>query len=320
MSIIPFTNRLRKNIRHFGRWARRQELEAYRLYDADLDEFPCTIDRYATRYYVAIFDNKGPENWRQKSAPDQQSSILQALTDALTAVPKQEVPDPDFVHFKVRKRQRGEQQYRRLSQVEDFFTIRENQLQFYVNLSDYLDTGLFLDHRQSRAMIRELAKGKSVLNLFAYTCSFSVYAAAGGATTTLSLDLSGKYLDWGRRNMELNELMSPHHRFEQTDVLAWLAENSKEKFDLIVLDPPTFSNSKSMTTTLDVQRDHTDLIEKCMNKLHPNGTLFFSTNHRGFRLAEEDLTTYRIKEITQQTLPPDFRKGQIHRAWLLKTK
>ncbi|MEM6397636.1 MAG: class I SAM-dependent methyltransferase [Bacteroidota bacterium] len=317
MSPTPFVNRLRKNARHFGRWARRQGLEAYRLYDLDLDEFPCAIDCYDSKFYVALFEGKGPKSWRNKSKEEQQNIILQALMGAHASTPTQSSPNKDSVHFKTRMRQRGEQQYSRLSQVEDFFTIRENDLQFYVNLTDYLDTGLFLDHRQSRAMIRDMAKGQSVLNLFAYTCSFSVYASAGGASTTLSLDLSGKYLDWGVHNMQLNKLASEQHRFEKVDVLNWLAGPVDEKFDLIVLDPPTFSNSKSMKETLDVQRDHVRLIDQCMDRLNSGGQLFFSTNHRGFSLSEAELSAYRIKEITQQTLPPDFRKGKIHQSWIL---
>ncbi|MEM6877777.1 MAG: class I SAM-dependent methyltransferase [Bacteroidota bacterium] len=318
LSHIPFINRLRKNIRHFSRWARKQRLEAYRIYDADLDEYPCTIDIYGRQYYIAISANKGPAKWQELGESGQQMEIGQALQTALSHFSNTENVGPTNIHFKTRKRQRGEQQYNRLSQVGDFHRVREKDLLFWVNLTDYLDTGLFLDHRQSRQMVASMAAGKSLLNLFAYTCSFSVYAAAAAASSTLSLDLSEKYLNWGQRNMKLNELAGKNHRFQQLDVLAWLEQKPTELYDIIVLDPPTFSNSKSMKTTLDVQRDHVKLIEQCMSRLTPDGTLFFSTNHRSFKLSEEELSAYQIKETTKQTLPPDFRKGKIHQSWLLK--
>ncbi|WP_116106357.1 class I SAM-dependent methyltransferase [Lewinella sp. IMCC34191] len=296
-----FHNRLRKMARHYGKWARRKGLEAYRVYDADLDEFPLTVDRYGDRLYVAVY-TRGEE-----TVTDEYREQLAAALEV----------DPDRIHFKIRERQSGKQQYEKLNEVGREFAVSEYDRRFYVNLHDYLDTGLFLDHRGSRKMIGEQASGKRVLNLFAYTCSFGVYAATGGAERVDNLDLSNTYLDWGKRNFELNGLDPNAHGFLREDALAWLRGPVRTTYDLIVLDPPTFSNSKMMDDVLNTQRDHAELINLSLRRLNSEGQLFFSTNYRKFRLDESAISG-AAKEITGQTLPPDFRKKNLHRSWLIR--
>ncbi|MEL6357280.1 MAG: class I SAM-dependent methyltransferase, partial [Bacteroidota bacterium] len=227
--------------------------------------------------------------------------------------------DRNAVFFKLRKKAKGGRQYDKLAWVEHEFEVKENGLKFLVNLTDYLDTGLFLDHRQTRKMVQEKAQGKRVLNLFAYTGSFTVYAAAGGAKFTHTFDLSNTYLEWSKRNLELNGFDGEQHQFERADVKQWLSAPVKEKYDLVVLDPPTFSNSKAMVDVLDTQRDHVELINNCLLRLSPSGQLYFSTNYRRFKLEKERINAAtRIKEITKQTVPPDFRKRNPHRCWVIE--
>ncbi len=294
----PFRNRLRKMARHYDKWARRRELQAYRIYDADLEEFPVTIDRYVGRLYVALYGAEA-----EGATADYREQIADTL-----AVP------PGEIYFKLRQRQTGKQQYEKLAGARQEFPVAEYGRQFLVNLTDYLDTGLFLDHRETRRLVGERADGKRVLNLFAYTCSFGVYAASGGARRVDNLDLSNTYLDWGERNFVLNGLAPERHGFIRADALQWLAAPAGEPYDLIVLDPPTFSNSKMMVDVLDTQRDHVQLINRSLALLAPEGELYFSTNYRRFKLAEEEING-TARELTRQTLPPDFRKKNLHRCW-----
>ncbi|MEO0734199.1 MAG: class I SAM-dependent methyltransferase [Bacteroidota bacterium] len=306
----PFANRLRKMARHYDKWARRQELEAYRIYDADLDEFPITVDRYADQLYVAVYHRRG-EQWTEDDWQDRKLGYRDVITATLGV-------GRDQVFFKLRKRQSGTDQYEKLSIAQREFTVVENGLGFIVNLTDYLDTGLFLDHRQTRMMVAREAKDKVILNLFAYTCSFSVYCAAAGARRVDSVDLSNTYLEWGARNLALNEIEPGNHRFLKADVLRWLEEHKIPNYDLVVLDPPTFSNSKMMKDVLDTQRDHLRLINGSLRLLKPGGKLYFSTNYRRFKLDEADIVgAVEVKEITKQTLPPDFRRRGLHRCWVL---
>nr|WP_256534279.1 class I SAM-dependent methyltransferase [Lewinella sp. JB7] len=284
--------------RHFDKWARRQQLEAYRIYDADLDEFPVTVDRYADRLYVAVYE---------RGERDLTETYRTHLTEVL------DIP-AERVHFKVRQRQSGNRQYEKLAASQEEFAVAEYGRQFLVNLSDYLDTGLFLDHRATRRMVGDQSRHKRVLNLFAYTCSFGVYAATAGAGRVDNLDLSNTYLDWGRRNFERNGIDSRDHGFIRADALQWLAQPVTERYDIIVLDPPTFSNSKMMADVLDTQRDHVRLIEGSLSRLAAGGRLYFSTNYRKFKLADE--LAGLAREITAQTLPPDFRKKNLHRCWV----
>ncbi|GDX42170.1 hypothetical protein LBMAG22_06990 [Bacteroidota bacterium] len=220
------------------------------------------------------------------------------------------------IHRRIRQRKLGRQgQYQKLEGEEGagFFTVEENGLLFWVNLDDYLDTGLFLDHRDTRLLVREESKQKRVLNLFAYTGSFSVYAAAGGASLVTTVDLSNTYLDWAKRNMLSNGFEGPSYQFERADVKQWLSTIPSHSYDLIVMDPPTFSNSKKMNEVLDIQVDHVNLIRSCMRLLSENGVLFFSTNYTGFKLDTEALSSYVIKDITRATTPFDF-EGRLKRV------
>jgi 23S rRNA (guanine2445-N2)-methyltransferase / 23S rRNA (guanine2069-N7)-methyltransferase len=224
--------------------------------------------------------------------------------------------------MKQRRRQRGAAQYERHADAGEFLEVEEGGLRFLVNLTDYLDTGLFLDHRLTRAMIRDMAEGKRFLNLFAYTGSATVYAAAGGAASTMTVDLSGVYLDWAKRNMRANGFIEGRdHRFERGDVLHWVRDRAQRHagaYDLIFLDPPTFSNSKRMgERTFDVQRDHVELLQETAKLLSAEGTIVFSTNSRRFRLDEEALRGLEMKDVTPKTLPEDFaRNPRIHKCYL----
>ena len=317
-----FANRLRKNLRNLGRWARQQGIHCYRLYDADLPEYAVAVDLY--RDGDSAGDEAGPRvHVQEYEAPATVDSAKAEgrLVDALAVIPAVlEIP-PAQVFLKVRRRQKGTAQYEKQAESGRFHRVEEGGLKFWVNFEDYLDTGLFLDHRPTRALIRERAAGRSFLNLFAYTGTATVYAAKGEASSTTSVDLSRTYLDWAERNLELNDIRGERHRLIQADCLAWLegAVQSSWRYDLIFLDPPTFSASKRMRGTLDVQRDHVELIEQCMKLLMPGGELLFSTNQRKFRLDEEVLTTFRVEDISHRTIPKDFeRDPRIHRCWLLR--
>lgn len=297
-------NRLQKMNRHIGKWARRQGITCYRVYDADIPEFPLAIDWYEGRLHVAEYERDHPLD--EEEYLTWRSGCRQIMAETLEVA-------PELIWFKSRSRQKGTAQYEKFADRGQEFFVHEDGLQFKVNLSDYLDTGLFLDHRQTRKLVRQAAKGKSVLNLFAYTGTFTVYAAAGGASATTTLDMSATYLQWAEENLKINQLNGTQHRFIQTDVTTWLRSEPTEKFDIIVLDPPTFSNSKRMSHSLDIQRDHTYIINRCLQRLRPGGTLFFSTNFRKFKLDTERIWGgARITDISAKTVPEDFRNKKIH--------
>ena len=308
MNLQDFANRVRKNARHFGRWARGRSIEAYRVYDRDIPEFAFALDLYGPRAHLQEYERAGA------AAHAQPDAWLEAVREAAAAALA--VPARDVVCKRRPKRHTGDQHEKTGARGEDF-VVMEGGHKFIVNLEAYLDTGLFLDHRNTRAMVKAQAKGKRVLNLFCYTGSFTVYAAGGGATSSLSIDLSNTYLDWARRNCELNGLDPARHRLERADVLTWLgaAGGSAQRFDLIVLDPPSFSTSKAMIRTLDVQRDHAELLAACVRLLEPGGVLFFSTNLRSFKLDDGAVAELEPEEISRRTLPEDFRNRRIHRCW-----
>ncbi len=302
-------NRLHKNQKRLRSWLVREEVHCYRVYDADLPEYALAIDLYGDQVHV------------QEYAPPNTVDPVRArrrLKDAMRIIPQAlGVPASDVV-LKVRRPQRGAEQYTRVSDQGQFFQVSEGGLRFLVNLTDYLDTGLFLDHRITRKMIREEAAGKRFLNLFAYTGSASVNAAAGGAKTTTTIDLSPTYLDWARRNMELNGFSDTKHHYMRADCVDWLLSGAGTAgaYDLIFLDAPTFSNSKSMTEDLDIQRDHARLVQAAMRLLAQNGLLLFSTNYRKFKLDPELQQEFAVSDITKQTIPPDFlRNPKIHRCF-----
>ncbi|MFN4080768.1 MAG: class I SAM-dependent methyltransferase [Saprospiraceae bacterium] len=305
-----FENRLRKVHRHIAKWAKRLDLSCYRIYDADIPSYPFAIDRYGDMLHAAEYArNHGMDD-------DAHSQWLEECLDVMGQV----LDTPrERIFLKFRQRQKGLSQYEIFARQGAEAVVTENGLRFIVNLSDYLDTGLFLDHRNTRMLARQMSAGKRALNLFAYTGAFSVYAAAGGATETLTLDLSNTYLEWAGRNLALNGFHPPAHRTLQADVLEWLRHPSAPSgWDLIVLDPPTFSNSKRMRDVLDIQRDHPELIRRCMRLLAPDGVLIFSTNARRFRLSEAIEAAYTVEEISRRTVPEDFRNKKIHRCFLIR--
>jgi 23S rRNA (guanine2445-N2)-methyltransferase / 23S rRNA (guanine2069-N7)-methyltransferase len=310
-----FTNRLRKNLKNLGRWVRQSETTCYRLYDADLPEYAVAVDLYqGEKLWVHVQEYEAPVTVDPVKAEARLIETLAGIPAVL------EIP-PDQVFLKVRRRQKGTSQYEKQSESGKFYEVEEGGLRFQVNFEDYLDTGLFLDHRLTRALIRERVRGKSFLNLFAYTGSATVFAASGGASSTTTLDMSRTYLDWAARNLALNGFHGDRHELIQADCIEWLqdAVENNWRYDLIFLDPPTFSTSKRMKATLDIQRDHVDLIHDCLDLLTPEGVLVFSTNHRKFRLDATALADYRIEDISRKTLPKDFeRNPRIHYAWLIQ--
>jgi 23S rRNA (guanine2445-N2)-methyltransferase / 23S rRNA (guanine2069-N7)-methyltransferase len=310
-----FTNRLRKNLKNLGRWVRQSETTCYRLYDADLPEYAVAVDLYqGEKLWVHVQEYEAPVTVDPVKAEARLIETLAGIPAVL------EIP-PDQVFLKVRRRQKGTSQYEKQSESGKFYEVEEGGLRFQVNFEDYLDTGLFLDHRLTRALIRERVRGKSFLNLFAYTGSATVFAASGGASSTTTVDMSRTYLDWAARNLALNGFHGDRHELIQADCIEWLqdAVENNWRYDLIFLDPPTFSTSKRMKATLDIQRDHVDLIHDCLDLLTPEGVLVFSTNHRKFRLDATALADYRIEDISRKTLPKDFeRNPRIHYAWLIQ--
>ncbi len=305
------SNRLRKNLRHLGKWARREGVTCYRVYDADLPEYALAVDLYEEWVHV------------QEYAPPPAVDPARAhsrLTDAMAVIPAAVGRPADRVVLKVRRRQRGLAQYERQAAVGQFLEVREGGLRFLVNLTDYLDTGLFLDHRPTRALIRSVVRDGRFLNLFAYTGTASVYAAAGGAASTTTVDMSSVYLDWARRNMALNGFAEGRaHRFVRADCLAWLAVPHSERYHVIFVDPPTFSNSTRMgEATFDVQRDHVALLRSVARLLARGGLILFSNNFRHFKLHRNALPDLTIEDITRSTIPPDFRgNARIHTCWKL---
>ena len=305
-----FANRLQKNLKALGKWVNREGIDCYRVYDADMPEYAMAIDLYHD--WVHVQEYVAP-----KSIDPEKASIR--MFDALAAIPQALGIDKNRVVVKRRERQSGTKQYERQSAQGKFNEVNEGGVKLLVNLTDYLDTGLFLDHRPMRMRIQREAAGKRFLNLYCYTATASVHAAKGGARSTTSVDLSKTYLDWARRNLSLNGF-SDKNRLEQGDVMVWL-EASREEYDLIFIDPPTFSNSKRMEGVFDVQRDQVQLIDLAMARLAPGGVLYFSNNFRKFQLEETLVERYAVEEITQHTVDPDFaRNGKIHRAWKITAR
>ncbi|MBL7747955.1 MAG: class I SAM-dependent methyltransferase [Chitinophagaceae bacterium] len=307
-----FRNRLTKVFRHLSKQAKRQGISCYRVYDHDLPEFPFCIEFYGNKLYVAEYKRyhgmteEAHDVWMEQS--------LGVISEVL-AVTKEDI------FLKLRQRKPGRLgQYQKYDEVLHEFEVEENGLKFIVNLSDYLDTGLFLDHRITRQMVREQSKGKRVLNLFAYTGSFSVYAAAAPATEVITVDLSKTYLNWAEKNLQLNGFNDAgKYRFIHADVKQYLKQLPSGYFDIIVMDPPTFSNSKRMDDILDIQRDHADLINDCLAALAEGGVLYFSTNFRKFVLDKEKIMAASIKDITKATTPFDF-EGKLFRWCYYITK
>lgn len=303
-----FANRLQKNLVKLGKWARREGIGCYRVYDADMPEYAFAIDLY--QGWVHVQEYAAP-----KSIDPQKAQAR--LFDALAAIPVALGVDPKQVVLKRRERQSGTRQYERQGTQGAFMEVTEAGARLLVNLTDYLDTGLFLDHRPLRTRIQREAEGKRFLNLFCYTGAATVHAAKGSARSTTSVDLSRTYLDWARRNLALNGL-SERHQLVQSDVMTWL-EADRGEYDLIFIDPPTFSNSKRMEGVFDVQRDHVRLLDLAMARLATGGVLYFSNNFRRFVMDEGIAGRYAVEDISRHTIDPDFaRNERIHRAWRIQ--
>lgn len=300
-----FRNRLLKVYKHRSKLAKRMNITCYRLYDKDLPEFPVMIDLYETR--VCLSEYRAKHHLSEEEHAAWLDGTINVIAEVL------EIP-LDAIYTKERKRKEDRlSQYQKTAAEKEFYEVKENGLNFLVNLSDYLDTGLFLDHRITRKMVMDEAKDKNVLNLFAYTGSFSVYAAAGGAAEVTTVDLSNTYIEWAKRNFEANFLVNPRaYKFIVADVKQYLETLTPNNLDIVVMDPPTFSNSKKMKDILDIQRDHVQLINQTVKALKPGGVLYFSTNARKFELNEELLHASVIKDITKATTPFDF-EGKLQR-------
>ncbi len=300
-------NRLMKNQRRLAPWLKKTGVSCYRLYDADMPEYAAAIDVYEGRVHVAEY--APPKSIDAAAAEKRFAEVLDAVRhvfDLGATVP---------VAAKRRQRQRGKEQYEKLSDRGEQITVREGKARLLVNLFDYLDTGLFLDHRPLRLRLADEAEGKHFLNLFCYTGAATIHAALGGATTSTSVDLSNTYLRWLTDNLALNGLSDRQHRVERADCLQWLKSCSRQ-FDLIMLDPPSFSNSKSMETSFDVERDQEALLNAAMSVLTPEGVLYFSTNRRGFRLSPDVEQRYVVRNISRDTIPMDFERNRdIHQCW-----
>lgn len=303
-----FRNRLSKRARHLRRWPGRG-ISCYRLYERDIPEVPLVVDRYEDRLHIAEFDRP------HDRTPAEHADWLDLMKKMAAEVMEMH---PSHVFLKFRDRQRGTSQYERRGSDGQESVVHEGGLKFKVNLSDYLDTGLFLDHRITRSMVRDVASGRHMLNLFGYTGSFTVYAAAGGAQSTVTVDTSNTYLAWAQENLQLNELAAVSHRQVCADGMTYLRDLHPDiQFDLVVVDPPTFSNKKDRDHDWNIQKDHVPLLVHLHRHLAPGALVFFSTNFRRFKLAEKELSTYKICEISKQTVPEDFRNRRIHRCWRL---
>lgn len=300
-----FQNRLAKVYRHLSKQAKRMGISCYRVYDHDLPEFPFCIERYGDKIYMAEYKRRhgmtGDEhdNWMEQSV---------AIVCETLFVTKEDI------FLKLRQRKPGRLgQYQKYGAAQSEFVVEEGGLRFLVNLGDYLDTGLFLDHRITRSMVMEQSGGQKVLNLFAYTGSFSVYAAAGKAAEVVTVDLSKTYLKWAERNMQLNDFNdAAKYMFVHADVKQYLKTLPEAYYGIIVMDPPTFSNSQRMEDILDTQRDHAVLINDCLKGLKPGGLLYFSTNNRKFVLEADRIKADSVKDITKATIPFDF-EGKLFR-------
>ncbi|MCP4297594.1 MAG: bifunctional 23S rRNA (guanine(2069)-N(7))-methyltransferase RlmK/23S rRNA (guanine(2445)-N(2))-methyltransferase RlmL [Proteobacteria bacterium] len=302
-----FRNRLKKNHRKLKNWLKKEKIKCYRLYDQDLPEYAVAIDIYDQWVHV------------QEYAPPKTIDPVKAKTrlkDIMAVIPEFLNIPRERVYLKVREKQKGSRQYEKLDAHKEFYIVDEGGHRFYTNFTDYLDTGLFLDHRITRKKIENMARGKNFLNLFAYTASASVYAARGGAKTTTSVDASKAYLGWARKNFALNGLGYEKHYFHQADCLEWMKLEKKRKYDLIFLDPPTFSNSKKMQDSFEIQRDHVELIRLATELLSPGGILIFSNNFRRFKIDFGQLKELEISDISRATIPLDFSRNlKIHNCW-----
>lgn len=302
-----FANRLQKNNRHLSKWAKREGISCYRIYDHDIPEFPFCVDRYEEYVHISEYV------YRHKMTEEEHDAWL---LDAVAAVSRQlDVPEA-HIFLKERKiLSRRVEQYEKVAVESKKVAVQESGLKFWVNLTDYLDTGLFLDHRPLRKMFLAEAAGKKVLNLFAYTGSFSVYAASANAAQVTTVDLSNTYLNWAKENFELNDLQVNDADFVQGDVMDFLKCEPQQLYDLVIVDPPSFSNSKRMKGTWDTQRDHATMLHLLLQHVQKGGVIYFSNNFRNFTPDFSRLKASSITEISHKTIPEDFRNKQIHHCY-----
>jgi len=306
-----FANRMRKNLKRLGKRFRKENITCFRVYDQDLPEYAVAVDIYGK--WVHVQEYRAPDTVDPEKAEARLGRVLAVVPEVLG------VPEGN-IFLKVRRRQRGKAQYSRRENHGVFHEVEENDCRFLVNFTDYIDTGLFLDQRKTRALIRELAGGRRFLNLFCYTGTATVYAAKGGAKSTTSVDTSRVYLDWARRNLALNNIGSDRQFFDQADVSTWLSRE-KGAYGLIFLDPPTFSNSKGRQPVLDVQKDHVNLIRSAARILQHDGIILFSTNYQKFKMDVDALDGFRMEDLSARTLPLDFqRRPGIHHCWKITKK
>ena len=313
-----FNNRILKNVKNMSKWAKKNKVSCYRLYDADMPEFSLALD---------LYEEVSGERWfhvQEYVAPKtiEENVSIERLSEALAVLPSALGIDPDKIVLKRRAIQKGSSQYNKLSNDKHSFIVNEYDARLQINLRDYLDTGLFLDHRAVRRWIKANSGGKRFLNLFSYTGSVTLNAVLGGAVSSLSVDMSNTYLDWAKENLVLNAVNSPEHKFLQADCLAWLkSPESDGLFDLVFMDPPSFSNSKRMDGVLDVQRDHEQLIDAAMKKLAPEGVLVFSNNYRKFKMSVSVMERFEVVDWTRESIDKDFeRNSNIHKCWMIKAK
>ena len=314
-----FANRLRKNLKSALDWAQRESIDCFRIYDADMPEYAFAIDEYgdgAGNRWAVVQEYAPPRTVDAKGA-------RQRRNEALAVIPHELEIATERMFVRERRQQKEGTQYEKLAREREFEVVREQPYRFFVNFTDYLDTGLFLDHRPTRRLIGELASGKRFLNLFAYTGTATVYAAGGGAVASTTVDMSRTYVEWAKRNLALNELAEPQHGFVQANCLTWLEEQraSARRWDLMFIDPPTHSRSKRMTEDFDVQRDHVKLLNLARELLTPRGTIVFSNNYTRFKLDAAALAAFEIEDIGRNTVPEDFaRNPRIHSCFLLRAR
>lgn len=307
----PFGNRIRKNYRHVRKWAKRTQTNCFRIYDREIHHYPLAIDYYAGRFCVQYFAPSRDSTEPAKGLVDEINRILCLLFGI----------GPDLIYWRTRAKSKETRQYEKIAASKDFFTVLEYGVKFSVNLLDYLDTGLFLDHRETRRLVALMSKGKRVLNLFAYTCSFSVHAAAAGSAFTKSIDMSNTYTLWGRENFIINSIPLKNNEIVRADCLKFLGGEIEKgiKYDIIIIDPPTISRSKKMDQMFDIQIDYIFLISSALRLLANRGVVFFSTNSRKFTFDESHFKSCSIIEISDKTIPIDFHDAKTHRCWKITT-
>ena len=307
-----FMNRLKKRLKQLQKYNKKNNITSFRVYDADLPDYNLAIDYYEGKW-IYVQEYAPPSKVDPRVAE-------QRIRNAMKIIPLVFETNRESIFLKVRQKQKGKDQYERQGDTAAFVVMKENGAKFWVNFHDYLDTGIFLDHRLTRAMIGNLSKGKDVLNLFCYTGTATVMAIKGGAKSTVSVDSSNTYLEWMKKNLTLNHLEGTGNEIIRDDVMQWL-RHCRKKFDMVFLDPPTFSNKKSTNAVFDIQNDHPELIGLVKTVLRKKGIIIFSTNFRRFKLLTEQLHGFSIEDITESTIPFDFSRNQkIHRCYKLELK